>query len=344
VISLSDFFEPSISRPPTERERQVLSLRLSRLTAMQQSAADATTKLRELVDRRVSPDGDLRIRHGFIRLHSADSSADTSSRKGTERHQRPPSTRILSPRGLALSFSLTTLLDAQMRLSPGQIAPRNERPIKAENEKDGWTNYVATDAQDADKGRVFKTVRTKKVRQIQSGLIRLADQNLIHLPRDGDQWDYDAFAMLREDARATGDNDLYKVPDVEDEYFTVPLSLFTNGWIYVLEDSELVLLLIAARMRAQHGDKPVPMRSGPRKLNYGLTKDSYESAHRILDYLDILDVISDFNRSEDGKVDGIAKRGAQPHRLRFRPEALERPAYPTIVETITEQIAKSESA
>ena len=112
----------------------------------------------------------------------------------------------------------------------------------------------------------------------------------------------------------------------------------------MLEDSELVLLLITARMRFRHGDTPRPMSSGPRKLNYGLTKDSYESAHRILDYLDILEVISDFNRSSDGKVDGIRERGAQPHRLRFRPDALERPAYPTIVETITEQIAKSEGA
>jgi hypothetical protein len=269
------FFEPSISRPPTGREREVLSLRLTRLAAMQQSAAHATTKLQELVDRRASPDGDLRIRHGFVRLPSANRSADTSSRRGTDRHHRPPSTRVLSPRGRALSFFLTTLLDAQMRLPPGHIAAGNERAIKAENDEDGWTNYVATDAQDADKGRVFKTVRTKKVRQIQSGLIRLASENLIHLPRGRDHRDYDAFTLLREDAPSIGDNDQYKVPDVEDEYFTVPLSLFTNGWIHVLEDSELVLLLITARMRSRHGDTPQPMSSGPRKLNYGLTKDSY---------------------------------------------------------------------
>jgi hypothetical protein len=196
----------------------------------------------------------------------------------------------------------------------------------------------------ADAGRVFKTVRSKKVRQIQSGLIRLASENLIHLPHNGDQRDYDDFTLLREDAPAMGDNDPYKVPDVEDEYFTVPLSLFTNGWIHVLEDSELVLLLITARMRARYEDTPQPMSSGPRKLNYGLTKDSYESAHRILDYLDILDVVSDFNRSQDGKVDGIRERGAQPHRLRFRPESLDLPAHPTIIDTLTQQIAMSENA
>jgi hypothetical protein len=341
---MRNFFEPSISRPPTAREREVLALRLARLKAMEQSAADATTTLQQLVERRATPPGDLRIRHEFIRLPSAPLTADTTTRRGTERYERPSSTRVLSPRGLALSFILTVLLDAQMRLLPGQVAAHNERLIKAGSHQDGWTNYVATDAQVADKGQVFKTVRTKKVRHIQSGLIRLANEKLIHLPDDDrGQRDYDGFTLLRDDARATGDNDQYKVPDVDDDYFTVPLTLFTNGWIHVLEDSELVLLLIAARMRHLHGDTPQPLPSGPRKLNYGLTKDSYEGAHRILDYLSILDVISDFNRLADGTVEGIRERGAQPHRLRLRLDGLDQPAYPAIVDTIADQIAKSAS-
>jgi hypothetical protein len=61
---------------------------------------------------------------------------------------------------------------------------------------------------------------------------------------------------------------------------------------------------------------------------------------RVLDYLDILD----YQRSSDGKVDGFSDRAAQPHLLRFHPEALDRPAFPTIIETITEQIAKSEDS
>ncbi|MGV7570843.1 Uncharacterised protein [Mycobacteroides abscessus subsp. massiliense] len=339
------FFEHSISRPPTAREREVLTLRLARLKAMEQSAVDATAKLQELVEHRASPPGDLRIRHEFIRLPNAPSTADMTSRRGTERYERPPSTRVLSPRGIALSFILTTLLDAQMRLLPGQIAAPNERAIKAGTHHDGWTNYVATDAQVADKGKVFKTVRAKKVRQIQSGLVRLADEKLIHLPRDArGQRDYDRFTLLRDDARPTGDNDEYKVPDVEADYFTVPLTLFTNGWIHVLEDSELVLLLITARFHRKYGDTPQPMSSGPRKLNYGLTKDSYESAHRILDYLKIISVIADWNRTSDGKVSAIRERGAQPHHLRFHPDMLERPAYPTIVDTLTQQIARSEAS
>jgi hypothetical protein len=40
-----------------------------------------------------------------------------------------------------------------MRLSPGHVATGNERAIKAENDKDGWTNHVATDAQTAERDR-----------------------------------------------------------------------------------------------------------------------------------------------------------------------------------------------
>ena len=338
------FFEPSISRPPTGRERAVLVQRLARLKAMRTSVGDADAKLQELIDARVGDSGDLRIRHGFIRRDSAPLTADTTSRRGTERHERPPSTRILSPRGLALSLELTLLMEAQMRTAPGHLATGNERPIKAENDKDGWTNYIATDAQKADEGQVYKSVRDKKVRHLQSALVRLAAENLIHLPVDErGQRNYGGFTLLRDDARARGDNDVYKVPENSDEYFTVPLSLFTNGWIHVLEDSELVVLLIAARMRGAHGETPQPLRSGPRKLNYGLTKDSYEAAHRVLDYLSILDVIADWSRSVDGRVDGYKEKGAQPHRLRLHPERLDQPAYPTIIDTLTDQIARSET-
>ncbi|MCA2304877.1 hypothetical protein JF770_15020 [Mycobacterium intracellulare] len=339
--SVQFFFDLSIARPPNGRERAVLKTRLNRLAQMEQSAAHAGTQLQEQLQRRVTSPGDVRIRHGFVRLLNTDSAADTTNRNATRRDQRPPSTRLMSPRGRALSFFLTTLFEAQMRLAPGQAATRNELPLKAENDLIGWTDYIAADAQDATEGRIFVDVPTKKARQIQSSLVRLHNENLISLPpAKGRHRRYQDFVLKREDARPRGDNSVYRVP--EHEFFTVPVSLFTKGWIHVLEDSELVLLLIAARMHAEHGDVPQPLPSGPRKLHYGLSRDSFEAGHRVLDYLGILDVISDYQRNDDGKVDGFADRGAKPHLLRFHPETLDRPAFPAIVDTITEQIAKSE--
>ena len=68
----------------------------------------------------------------------------------------------MSPRGRALSFLLIALFEAQMRLAPGQAAARNDLPLKAENDCAGWTDYIATDAQDATEGRIFISVRTEE--------------------------------------------------------------------------------------------------------------------------------------------------------------------------------------
>ena len=338
-------FELSIARPPNARECAVLKARLNRLTEMQQSVAGASYHLQALAAGPATPADDVRIRHGFVRLFVPDAAADTTTRNATRRDQRPPSTRLMSPRGRSLSFFLIALFEAQMRLGAGQLATRNKLPLKAENDHPGWTDYIATDAQDATEGRIFIDVPTKKVRQLQSSLTRLHKENLISVPpAKGRHRRYEDFVLKREDARPVGDNGVYWVPEHESDFFTVPAWLFTNGWIHVLEDSELVLLLIAARMRSQHGDAPQPLASGPRKLHYGLSRDSFEAGHRVLDYLGILDVISDYQRSADGKVEKFNDRGAQPHLLRFHPEALDRPAFPAIIDTITEQIAKSEAS
>jgi hypothetical protein len=126
------------------------------------SPAGAGDRLQELLADRAAPPGDIRIRHGFVRLFVPDSAADTTNRNATRRDQRPPSTRLMSPRGRALPFLLIALFEAQMRLAPGQVAVRNELPVKAENEKRGWTDYIATDAQDATEGRIFATCPPRK--------------------------------------------------------------------------------------------------------------------------------------------------------------------------------------
>lgn len=334
-MELRFFPEFSIARPPNARERAILHSRLARLSAMEDSAAAATARLQALHERRSTQLESLRLRHGYVRRESADLAVDTSDRSAPDRKFRPPSTRLMSPRGRAQSFFLTALFEAQTRLEPGQAATASQLPIVAENTCTGWTDYVATDAKAATDGRIFASVPAKKGRQIESALHRLASENLVSLTAS-------SFVLMREDARPTGDNDVYRVPEHEGSFFTVPLQLFTNGWIHVLEDSELILLLIAARMRFQHGDEAQPLRSGPRKLNYGLSRDSFEAAHRMLDYLGILTVISDYQRSSDGKVDDFAKRGAKPHLLRLNPEALDTPAYPTITDTIATQIRRSE--
>lgn len=327
----------SIARPPTPREAAALQARLLRLEAMAPSAADATALLRDLIGDKT----EFRLRHGFVRLRDPDPSVDTTTRNASKREHRPPATRVQTSRGRSLSFLLTVLLKAQLDLAPGQDAPKNQMPIAGNNgDPFGWSDYIATDAVDATEGKVFVAVRRKKIRQIHTSLNTLASQNLLRLPDiDDHHRRYEQFQLMREDARSTGDNDAYRVPEDAGDYFVVPTSLFTNGWIHVLHDSELALLLITARMLSKGGDYAQPLGGGFRKLNYGLSRDSFEAAHRVLEYLGIVEVISDYQRSSDGKVDGYRERGAKPHLLRFHPEALAAPAYPTILDTLATQIA-----
>jgi hypothetical protein len=90
-------------------------------------------------------------------------------------------------------------------------------------------------------------------------------------------------------------------------------------------------------MRGQHGDEGQRLGATTRLLHYGLARDSFE-AHRVLDYLGLIDVIADINRFPDGKADGFKSREARPHELLFHPEVLEKPGLPTILETIEDQL------
>ncbi|MDO3013294.1 hypothetical protein P5V34_04740 [Mycobacteroides abscessus subsp. abscessus] len=289
------FFRPNISRPPTPRERAALIARRNRLQASSTSVDAATEHLRVLADRQ--PLDNLRVREQFIRLLAPAADVDTSDRSASSRRHRPPCTRLMSGRGSAIPFLLTALLEAQSRTAPGHKCHSNTTPLRGHTgAATGWTEYIATDAQASANGRTLTTVRDKKIRQIVSSLNRLHSENLVFLPhRDDPQGKYENFLILREDGSPTADNDAYSVP--EHDYFPVPITLFTRGWIHVLEDSELTLLLITARLRHKRGPQLQPLDATARKLHYGLSRDAFEAGHRMLDYLEIADVVSDICRS-----------------------------------------------
>jgi hypothetical protein len=327
-------FEYSIARPPNARERETLARRHDRLQSMANSITEATQHLQELVAER--PLDAVRIRHGFVRC-AIPTAEVTSDRKAPGAEHRPSATRLMSPNGIALEFELIALLEAQSRTKPGRRPSGNSLPLKGSPSEAGWTDFIATGATASGDGRHRMSIIAKKFRQLVQTLNRLHAESLVDLPNANRGRDkHENFLLMREDVRRGATNDLYYVPE-QDYYFTVPTTLFTNGWIYVLEDSELALLLITARMRSQHGDEGQRLGATTRLLNYGLARDSFE-AHRVLDYLGLIDVIADPSRSPDGKVDGFKSRSALPHELLFHPEVLEKPGLPTILETIEHQL------
>lgn len=337
-----NIFRNSISRPPKGRERTVLAKRCERLRLMQESIAEAAEQLRTLT---ASASIDtLRLRHGYVRLDTSPAAENASDRSAPERQHRPSATRLLSPNGIALRFHLIALLEAQTRTKPGTRPGPSPRLLRGTGAQPGWTHLVATGATNTGQGRTRSTVVDKKLRQLHSAIKRLDEENLVDLPHIAAAHNkHEGFLLTMEDERRRHTNDLYRVPDDPHEYFNVPLELFTNGWIYTLEDSELALLLITARNLDLHGAQELPLRGSIRIINHGLSQDAFK-AHRVLDYLALIDVLPDHRRRAGGKVANYKDAGTEPHRLLFHPQALHAPAVPTFLDVIQQQLERPEPA
>ncbi len=295
---------------------------------------------------KLAADGELttvRVRKQFIRLDVPIDSTTTSDRSAPDHDVRPPSTRLYSPNGIGLPLMLIALLEAQSRTKPGKRAKGTAIPLRAEGfSKLGWTKLLSTPAEKSDSGRTVMTPSDKQFRQLKNALARLEEEGLIE-PADRSRKTnrYEGFYLKYEDVlfRRAKANDFYRVPDDDETFFELPLEFFTHGWVHVLEDSELALLLIAIYKHQQNGGEGYTMAAGPRTLHYGLGRDSFE-AHLMLDRLGLIEVTADPARYDDGKVSDYTGRGAQPHTIRFLPDGLARDGGQALLEVIDQQLGR----
>jgi hypothetical protein len=139
--------------------------------------------------------------------------------------------------------------------------------------------------------------------------------------------------------RETGPNIPYQVPDLERERaFPLPVTLFTNGWIHVLEDTELALLLMMASGHHTMADQAFRITSADRLLRFGIGRDAY-SAHKMLSGLGLVTVTQDPGRHLDGKVKDYGSGGkALPHTLGFVRAGFDRDALTTLSALIDYQL------
>ena len=329
-----------LSRLPNDKERAALERRRKRLADMDdshtvQEACDQMKRLATLGA--VGPLAQIRIRHGFVRV-KIPTVPDVSDRSAPKPEHRPPSTRLMSPNGIALRFYLIALLEAQSRTSPGDRAAGTETSLRRETGTDiGWCDYIASTAVASGGGKHLMGVLDKKLRQLQNTLDRLKFERLVELPNYvAKQGKHEGFILMSDDGLRYRTNAQYRIPD-GDDFFTIPVSLFTNGWIFVLEDSELALLLIAARLQHKDGDASHRLPAAPRLLNYGLSRDAFES-HSMLDWMGLLEVEEDPERDFDGRTHDYRTRGAQPHGLRFLSSGLERLALPCVATEVQRRL------
>jgi hypothetical protein len=265
-----------------------LARRLERLAKIEDQAERACTGFG-----RIRTPRNLRIRVEFaMRSDPAAPNGDLADRLLPPRNERPPATRLVSPRGIALRLYLTALFVAQSRQSGAQ--PRNKLPLADTDAPVSWIDLIATTAE-RHSGRVYSGEREKKLRQVHDALRRLSgsEVQLVRLPdfRRTPTGKYEGFLLMREGGAPIGggDNQLYAIPVPESKTMYLPGGLFLNGWIHVLEDSELAFMLMLACLRSHFGKAPVFATSEVRLLQFGLGRDAYES-HRVLSHLGIIRV------------------------------------------------------
>lgn len=319
----------SADQPHAVIEPARLARRLDRLAKIDGQVVRACESFE-----RIRTPRNLRVRIEFaMRSDPAEPNGNLADRLLPPRNERPPATRLVSPRGIALRLYLTALFIAQSRL-PGAM-PGNKLPLADTDAPVSWTDLIATTAE-RHSGRVYSGQREKKLRQVHDALRRLSSPGLqlVRLPnfQRTPTGKYEGFLLMHEGGAPIGgdDNQPYTVPAAGSGTMYLPGGLFLNGWIHVLEDSELAFLLMLACLRSRFDKTPVFATSEARLLQFGLGRDAYES-HRVLSHLGIVRVQAGPHPGRRlGKAGRYLKSDPPKlHRFELLNDGFEEPAIPT---------------
>lgn len=339
-------FSVDFSRPVSTKLSLSLRRRVVRLEIMRRTGA--VDQARAAFDGVALPGrrhlgANLRVRHGLaFRTEPAPSSG--SDRQVPPRGARPPATRIASSRGLALRLEIAALAAAQSRYRAG-AGVSNSRPLRPSttSSQDGWVDLLATPTIRSGSGRTSSGVIDKKVRQFHAALTTLEDAGLVDLPnRDKSTGIYEEFQLLDERGpRLTGPSLAYAVPRMNEAVLLLPSTLITQGWLHLLEDSELSLLLMVASGIGglpNQGDK-VAVPADIRLLHYGISRHAFGDAHVVLSKLGLLEV-EEVGRNDVGQTIDYPTENAELHRLKLLPHGFLAEALPTTIDTFENELGR----
>lgn len=327
-------------RPPNKKETEAYHSRLVRL----QGPFGYDVKRVEKVVSENYPSGKAldkhgyRVRESFSYLPKA-APGEPSDRRVGPRKQRPPATRILSSRGSTLRFYLTALAVAQMAGSTGAKLPA--LPISGSANDPGWAQLVATGAENTGDARNYITASNKRARSIKTSLSALYEAGLVDLrPTKTGGTKFDNFVLLNESGKGLLDDSIeYKVPKRGEAAIHIPSDFVRQGWIHVLEDSELTVLLMLACGRGSlyEEDGWIAIPSEERVIHYGIGRDTYSRARKTLELFGLVSV-NEMGRHIDGKAEG--GEPPQLHRFRILTAGFSKPALETIQTKLMHQLRR----
>jgi hypothetical protein len=327
-----------LGRTATAKERVRLEGRLRRLDHPEH--VKHVESISEVMPGRLDPGG-LTFRVGFS-YTGVPIDADPSDRKAPPHELRPPATRLMNGRGAALRLAISLLAVAQANRKAGAKARLSALGVEVAGSSDrlGWTDMVVTDAVDTHGKNVFLTSRDKRARSVRNAFRALESAGLISVPDESlGRNRYEKFVLLDE----RGTNSVreaaeYRVPKPNEPTFALPGGFFTNGWVHVLEDSEIALLLMVACGRGGWpAGNMLAIPAETRLLHYGLHRDPFSSARKTLDWFGLLDV-EEVGRHDDGRAE---EANLRVHRLALIGAGFDEPAPQRVIQELKVQIARS---
>jgi hypothetical protein len=317
--------------------------RMERLRGLEggKQAADVCTALKRVWDEGLRPPRVL-VRRQYARL-DIPVSGPVSDRKLPARPSRPPSTRLIYPRGVAQDFYLTMLFVTQCERGPGQRVASG-RPLSIPSPTATglrpWTDLVMVPAERRAGTSTHHSVEINRLRQLEAAVRKLAadDVRLVDLPHSGDpRGRLKGFVPLVESGLlGYASRTPYSVPGASDEVFSVPASFFMNGWHSALTASEVAMLFAvwAASPNDAASASHMWLEGEARIRRYGLSPAAY-GTQAFLQDLDVLHVDVPDGRREDGTFVGL-KKGESPLLNSFMvlETGFDKPAVPVVMATL----------
>jgi hypothetical protein len=252
----------------------------------------------------------------------------------------PPLSKLIAPRGYAMRVALLALFAAQTK--KGSNPHHLDLPLIAtRSDEIAWTDLVVA-AVAAGEGSASRSPQIKRTRSARAALTRIAksDISLADLPRAGlPKGGYDEVHLYEDTGpRSAGHPVPYRIPHPGKEVLDIPVGFFLNGWIYVLEDTELATYLMYRRLCAQVS--PAHISSDLRQERFGIKQSAWENYWLLADS-GLLLVEPDENRRPDGTF-AAQSAGATPRRHRFtlHDESLSNDGLPVVWAAVDRRIGR----
>jgi hypothetical protein len=267
-----------------ERSRKArLDTRLRRLNSIGELDERVCGALENLAAGARSSFGKVAIRSDLVR-RATPWDGPLSDRRLPPAKERPPTARLLSPRGTALRVYLLALFAAQIRSRPGAKPANDWRIRRIVPGGQAWLNYFAAVTDSTDGRHVAISEDDQLERQFKHALGQLArkEVHLVRLPAGPAPMNrFEGFQLLHESGDTTATTIDYAVPKANEATFALPPEFFTRGWVHVLTNAEIAALMMMTDLAAHPLPGP-PIGSGlhmsgeDRLAWFGLSKDTYD--------------------------------------------------------------------